>query len=141
MAITVSRDGRYVYAVAAEDKALSVFSRDVGSGRLTQHGVLRNGVDGVQGMGGYPYWVAASGDGANVYVVDANHSTMAPFRRDVGTGMLVSMRVVDSAEVGVSSRGPMSVVVSLDDRYVYVAGRQSQPSRAEGEDGAVCVGG
>src|SRR5262245_9510031 len=48
--VLVSPDGAYVYAAASGDHAVTVFRRDPTSGRLTFLQVVRDGVDGVDGL-------------------------------------------------------------------------------------------
>jgi len=73
-----------------------------------------------------PYWIAESWDGFSVYVASANGNALAVFRRDADTDTLVFRHAVESADVGVPGWTPLSVVVSPDDRYVYVAGYNSR---------------
>jgi 6-phosphogluconolactonase (cycloisomerase 2 family) len=58
--ITVSPDGKYVYVTGSTDDAVAVFSHDPVTGLLTFVQALRNGVDGVQGIGGASSVVVAS---------------------------------------------------------------------------------
>ena len=42
--VTVSPDGKYVYAIGASDDAVAVFSRDSATGKLTFVEVQKDGV-------------------------------------------------------------------------------------------------
>ena len=64
--VTVSPDGRQVYATGYYDQALAVFLRDVATGQLTFVQVLKDGVSGVDGL--YrANSVTVSPDGSQVY--------------------------------------------------------------------------
>ncbi len=77
--VAVSPDGRYVYVDGSTDDALAVFSRNATTGGLTFVEAQRDGVDGVNGLGGAG-GVAASPDGAHVYVGGVADNAVALFR-------------------------------------------------------------
>ena len=52
VSVTVSSDGKHVYATGAFDDALAVFSRDGATGRLTFLEVHKDGVGDVDGLDG-----------------------------------------------------------------------------------------
>ena len=69
-------------------RALVVFERMAITGELTFVQVLRDGVDGVQGLE-RPFSVTVSPDGKNVYVADSAGDSVAMFARPAtSTGAL-----------------------------------------------------
>ena len=78
--VTVSPDGRHVYAAGYVDDAVVVFSRDADSGTLTFKQVLKDGVDGLDGA----LDVALSPDGRHVYVASYVDDAVAVFSREGG---------------------------------------------------------
>jgi 6-phosphogluconolactonase (cycloisomerase 2 family) len=83
----VSPDGANVYVTAYFADGLAVFARDAQSGRLTFLEAWRNGVNGVDGLGG-ANGVAVSPDGAHVYVASTWSSALTAFARNPLTGRL-----------------------------------------------------
>src|SRR6185436_5832955 len=78
--LTVSPDGRLVYATGAQGSGgIVVFTRDVTTGALTFAEVQRNGVGGVWGLAS-PVDVTASPDGLHVYVSASTSAAVAVFR-------------------------------------------------------------
>jgi 6-phosphogluconolactonase (cycloisomerase 2 family) len=75
----VSPDGAHLLVVGSNDDALAVFARDAASGALKPVEVLRDGVDGVDGLWD-PSGVAMSSDGQSVYVTSFAEDTLAVFR-------------------------------------------------------------
>jgi DNA-binding beta-propeller fold protein YncE len=93
VSITVSPDGRFVYATSRESNAVLVFARDGLSGTLAETScVSNNGSDGacVDGVGMVnPTAIAISPDGHNAYVTLAKQQNgLAVFARDAQTGEL-----------------------------------------------------
>ena len=101
--------------------------------RLGFVGVVRNGVGGVEGLGG-PVAMVLSPDGAHAYVASGPDSAVVVLRRDRKTGTLSFVQEQVNGVGGVTGlgapAGPRAVDVSPDGRHVYVA--------AAG-DGAVAV--
>jgi 6-phosphogluconolactonase (cycloisomerase 2 family) len=91
--IAVSPDGAHLYVAGAADSAVAVFARDTGSGALSFLQVLRNGIDGVVGLGGARSTLV-SPDGRYVYVgsgailVSPSDNAIVAFARDPATGLL-----------------------------------------------------
>lgn len=119
--VTLSPDGAHLYATGAAENALVVFEREVETGALTFVEVLRDGMNGVDGLDS-AYLAAVSPDGAHVYVAGFDDDSVAAFRRNPGTGALSFLEVQRDGEPGVDGLdGAVSVVVSPDGAHVYVA--------------------
>ncbi|MGL4649618.1 MAG: beta-propeller fold lactonase family protein, partial [Caldilineaceae bacterium] len=78
--LDVSPDGANVYVAGANDNALTIFSRDPGTGALSPLEVLKNNVDGVAALTN-PIGVLVSNDGQNVYVANASSNRLSVFSR------------------------------------------------------------
>jgi autotransporter-associated beta strand protein len=120
--VTVSPDGRHVYATANLENALAVFARDEASGQLTYVQRIKQGEAGVASLDGAS-GVAVSPDGANVYVTADRDDTVTVFARDPETGHVTLMEVFRQG-VGEADgiNGANSIAVSPDGGLVYVTG-------------------
>jgi len=118
--VVVSPDGRSVYVASNEGDTLSVFSRNETTGTLNYVTVLRDGVDGVDGLN-FPNSVAVSSDGRSVYVVSGFDDTLVTFSRDQTTGTLTFESSLQDDVYGLDGLdGANTVAVSPDGRSVYV---------------------
>lgn len=91
--VAISPDGAHVYVAASEDDAVAVFSRDGGTGALTFVEMQRDGIAGVDGLDGAST-IAASGDGAHVYVGSIGDGAIVVFARAPATGALTFVDIV-----------------------------------------------
>jgi DNA-binding beta-propeller fold protein YncE len=133
--VTVSSDGRNVYATGAFSHTVAVFTRNRQSGELTQLGCIQaNTVQsdppmdcarapGLEGAGS----IAVSPDGRHAYVASLRSAAVAAFARNRSSGALSPVGCLSEArDVGPcrSARaleGAFDVSVSPDGRNVYVA--------------------
>lgn len=77
--IALTPDNAYVYVTAMSDNALSIFSRNASTGKLSYVGSVFNGSGGISGMtGARP--VVSSSNGAQVYVGGFNDAAIAVLR-------------------------------------------------------------
>jgi DNA-binding beta-propeller fold protein YncE len=136
-ALAVARDGRFVYAAARGDDAVTVFARSSRSGALRQlpgaAGCLSEqaraacgrgrGLDGGRG-------VVFSPDQRFVYVTAEDGDSVAVFARDPRTGRLAQLagragclqrRGADACAELSTVASPHHVVISGDGRFAYVA--------------------
>src|SRR3989338_4845722 len=121
--VTVSPDGKSVYAAGIYDDAVAVFQRDLATGRLTFQQVLKDGVNGVDGLG-YATSVTVSPDGKSVYAAGDLDNAVAVFQRDLATGRLTFQQVLKDGVNGVDGLdNAFSVTVSPDNKNVYAAGK------------------
>lgn len=131
--VTVSPDGRSVYAVSSLDDAIVRFGRRP-SGRLIPRGCIGdNDTSGAtcdaytDALGGAAD-VAVSPDGASVYVVSYNDDSIVRFARRTTNGALTPRDCIsDADETGDDCAtlvqplaGPRSVAVSPDGGTVYI---------------------
>ena len=75
--ITVSPDGKNVYAVASRSHALACFSRDVNSGQLKFLETIENDQERLKGAAG----ICVSPDGRYVYVAAEQSNAITIYRR------------------------------------------------------------
>ena len=121
-AVTVSPDGRNVYAASFNDNAVAVFQRNTATGDLSFLEVHRDGVGGVDGLFG-AISVAVSPDGNHVYAAGLGDSAIAVFARDPMTGHLTFIEQQRNGVGGVDGiLGISAVAVSPDGTSVYGAG-------------------
>ncbi|MBV7328230.1 lactonase family protein [Chloroflexi bacterium TSY] len=129
--VRVSGDGRFVYVAAQNDHAVSVFQRDLDTGRLTFVQVLKDGqiqsdrvIDGLQGA----VAVEVSSDNQYIYVAGFYDDAFAIFHRDETSGLLEFVQVLknggsDGAGNSIDGlQGILSMMVSPDNQFVYVVG-------------------
>jgi 6-phosphogluconolactonase (cycloisomerase 2 family) len=135
--VTVSPDGRSVYAVGVGDSALVTFDRDAATGELTARGCIDdndNGPDACdQSTDGLSQiaWVGVSPDNETVLAssVEGDHALVA-FNRNTASGAITPAGCVDDNDVGAdqcaqSTDGLQQAVFfafTPDSRFVYVAG-------------------
>ena len=123
---TVSPDGKNVYVTGTIEHSVIVFKRDSGDGMLTFFEVIKDGIDGVEGLEG-PVSAAVSPDGKNVYVVSLIDGAMVVFTRDPDDGALTYINHFRNGIDSVNGlTGVRSVIVSPDGENVYAAGITDQ---------------
>lgn len=120
MDVTVSPDGRHLYAVGDWDDGLAVFSRDDTTGRLTFVEVQKEGVGGVDGIEG-AMAVEVSPDNRHVYVAGSFEDSVVVFSRNSTTGALTYVTVYNDGIDGVEGiSGASAIAFSSDSRHLYV---------------------
>ena len=141
--LTVSPDGRHVYAVSSSSHAVAVLDRDLTTGALTQRTGLGACIthededpDCTPGRAlAGPEAVAVSPDGRTVYVAAGYADAVAVFDRDTTTGALTQKAggqgcITESAGDGTCTEGraldhPSDVRITSDGAHVYVASNRS----------------
>jgi 6-phosphogluconolactonase (cycloisomerase 2 family) len=124
VALAFSPDGAELYVAGSGANAVAVFARDAETGELHPASVVRDGRDGVDGLD-QPGDLALSPDGAHLYVAGFDADALAVFARDPARGSLRFVAAVHDNEADVQGLGgAVSVSVSGDGRFVYVAGRE-----------------
>lgn len=118
--LKVSPDGNHVYVTGSGDDALIVFARNVVDGTLTYLTTYWNNIDGVEGIEGANY-IDIPGDGNHVYVVGPDENAVAVFKRNVLTGTLGFVQLIQDESGDVSEMNyPLSLMVSPNGKHVYV---------------------
>ena len=67
-ALAISNDGSYLYITSSTDHSLSWFARDASSGSLSFRGILKDSINGVEGLRSAS-GVIISPDGNHAYVL------------------------------------------------------------------------
>jgi 6-phosphogluconolactonase (cycloisomerase 2 family) len=118
-AAAISHDGAHLY-VASRGGSLAVFSRNAATGELAFVQVLKDGVDGMDGLA-RAIGVVVSPDGSYVYVTASDDNSLTVFARDAVTGQLDLAQVLRDGSDGVDAlRGTEGLAVSPDGTHVYV---------------------
>ena len=121
--VTVSPDGKHLYAASAFNDAVAVFSRNWTTGALTFVEIQRDGVGGVDGLDG-AVSVTVSPDGSHLYAAGIVDSAVAVFSRHSTTGALTFVEVKSDGVGGVDGLdSAQSVTVSPDGKHLYAAGQ------------------
>jgi len=119
--VTVSPDGKHVYAAAMNDHAVAVFSRNPSTGALTFVEYQKDGFGGVDGLYG-AISVTVSPDGNHVYAAGWDDDAVAVFSRNPTTGALTFVQVLKDGVGGVDGLDqPFRVTLSPDGNHVYAA--------------------
>jgi sugar lactone lactonase YvrE len=133
--LAVSPDGNNVYAVSSLGNSISTFRRDPATGTLAQTSCLQSPApDGkcrpASSLLGADS-VAVSPDGKFVYVAASYANAVDVLQRDPSTGALSELSCVsnDSSSgacaYGRAMRGPTSVAISPDGKFVYLGSTAS----------------
>lgn len=121
--LSVSPDGRNVYAAGIMSQTFVTFKRNTATGELTEAQVLTDGVDVASGLNGVVF-NAVSPDGKNVYSAATIDGAVVVFSRNHSTGLLRPIQVIEDGVDGVSGlNGAFPVIVSRDGKNVYVGAR------------------
>ena len=95
-AVTVSPDGKHVYAAGYQDGAVAAFSRDAGTGALTFVQAILDGSGSATKLEG-AHGVTVSPDGAYVLVAANIDDAVTVFERDATTGALTHASIASRA--------------------------------------------
>lgn len=122
--LTLSPDERNVYVTGERGNAITALRRDTASGDLETMQVVRNGVDGAEGLAGAS-WATLSPDGSHLYAVGRNEDALGVYSRDPLTGALAVVEVERDGVDGADGLAGGDVAqVSPDGAHVYVYGAE-----------------
>ena len=133
--VTTSPDGNHVYFVSdyfrsRDDGAVTVFSRDAVTGRLTFVETIKDSDAVIDGLGG-AYDVTTSPDGSHVYIASSSDAAVVVFSRDTETGRLAFVETIQDGDTGLDRlSGARGITTSPDGKHVYLVSQF---------DGAVAV--
>ena len=122
--MTISPDGKHVYATGSDDLAMAIFSRNPDTGVLTFVEAVEvfGDIEGVDNT----YGVAVSPDNLSVYVAGqddskyAENDAIAVYSRNVDTGQLSLVEMVQNGVNGVAGLTALTgITVSPDNKSVY----------------------
>jgi cysteine-rich repeat protein len=135
-AVTVSPDGKHVYAAGYQDGAVAAFSRDAGTGTLTFVQALFDGSGSITKLEG-AHGVTVSPDGAHVYVAGNIDDAVTVFRRDATTGMLTFVEQHADGSGGTNRLdGAETIALSPDGKHVYLAAEDDDALNVFSRDAA-----
>jgi len=115
--LTNSPDNKYLYVCAGD--AVSFFSRDIATGRLTLMGDYRNGINELIGLGG-AYDVVVSPDNLRVYVAANSDNAVTVFKRNAD-GSLSFLSSYNGDTIN-GLFGVRALAISSDNKKLYAAG-------------------
>ena len=119
--LMISDDQQHLYVAAADDKALSWFSREPLTGELTyQNTLLDNTVrsDGLDGV----FSIAQSSDGKFLYLAASFDDSLTVYARGEDSGNLSLVEILQDNIDGIDGLdGAYQVIVSPNDEFVYVS--------------------
>jgi DNA-binding beta-propeller fold protein YncE len=135
----VSPDGRNVYVTAVDSQALTVYERDLATGRLTQTECFVDASTPLTGCTPSPglkqaFTATMDPAGHNVYVAARASSAVATFRRDASRGSLTSTGCIGgdrgyrqdpACAAAVGMQYVQYVAPSPDGKYIYAAATDS----------------
>ncbi|MCP3868710.1 MAG: lactonase family protein [Gammaproteobacteria bacterium] len=120
--VSVSPDGRHVYATGFNTGTVVAFLRDETTGQLNFLESLQNGTGTVDGLLGARD-IVLSPSGSHVYVTGAWDDSIAVFSRNVNTGQLSFLEVQRNGIAGVSGLAfAHSIAISSDGAHLYATG-------------------
>lgn len=151
--VTVSPDGRFVYAAGSAGPSIAILRRDATTGALTPRGCIADPSNNTEGCPrtakglANPYLLVVSRDGTSAYAADYGTSGVVRFARDTTTGLLTYRGcVADPAhnDAGCAKTAPGLygtgwVAVANDGRSVYAAGTVGNAIVRFGRDRATGV--
>jgi len=138
--IEISPDGKFLYTVATDDRAVNVFSRNLTDGTLTFITVYqdksKDAVNGIDGMNS-PKSIKISSDGKHAFLASGsfmgeNHGCILYFNRNVASGLLSvkdtycsSLDTANTAKAGITALDsisyPHEIAMTSNSQFVYIS--------------------
>ena len=104
ISVALSTDGNHAYVTAFSDDSVSWFDINASTGALTFGGLLRDGVNGVDGLNGAEV-VTISADGNHAYVTGKSDNALSWYERNASTGALSYGGMLKDGVNGINSLG------------------------------------
>ena len=121
--VTISPDGKHLYAASCVDKALAVFSRNAPTGELTFVEAHKDGSGLIDGLAGAAS-VIVSPNGNQVYVAGTIYNTVTMSSRNSATVELTIAQIWRDGVGGVYGLdGASSIAISPDEKHLYTSGQ------------------
>ncbi len=120
--VSISPDGNFVYTTSLNDSAVAVFIRDTILGTLNFVEVHKNGLNGVQGLGGA---LAITATASHVYVAGNSDDAIAIFSRRTGTGKLTFLESIHFEDESKSLNGVDALTVTPDGLHLLATSARS----------------
>ncbi|MFC3195556.1 beta-propeller fold lactonase family protein [Marinicella sediminis] len=123
--LVVSSDGTSLYVAGANDNSVVIFDRSVANGTLTYNSTLfEDPADTIQqtikGLSGVNA-LAIAADGRTLYTSGVNQANLGVYKRSLMDGSLQLIGLLDAGDIGESMSGITSMLVSDDNKQLYVA--------------------
>ncbi len=124
VAVNLSADGKFVYALGAEENAIAVFSWNAMTATFDFLMKIEEGINGVEGLMN-PTSMQLSLAGDYLYVTAKTSGRILAFARNRDTGELVFKASIGSEGDGVKAMEyPVATRVSPDGHFLYVANQE-----------------
>ena len=121
MDVEISPNGKHLYVTATGDKSISWYERDEIDGTLTYSGILKNGINGVDGLDGEILLMKISNDNAHIYVTSNSNNSVSWFARNEIDG---SLTFIDLLKDGLNGsqflNGASYVTLTNSGQHAYV---------------------
>ncbi|MDX1571566.1 MAG: beta-propeller fold lactonase family protein, partial [Xanthomonadales bacterium] len=123
--LDLSNDGLLLIAAGTDSNALSIFDRDPTAGTLTPRFALVSGSTGISGLNGASA-TDFSFDDRHFYATAQTSNALSVFAIDPDTDAITQVQVIQDGVMSVTGlAAPTDVLVSPDDKHVYVAAPDS----------------
>jgi 6-phosphogluconolactonase (cycloisomerase 2 family) len=123
--ISISPDGKYLYAIAKGESVLMQFTIDQDSGQLSFEELYQeNGDNQLQGLAG-AYKSIISNDGRFFYISSPETNGILVFERNISNGRLSLLQKLFTGENGISGlKAVKDIAISKDDQFVFALGSE-----------------
>lgn len=122
--VSVSPDGRHVYATGEIDDAIAIFAKDPTQDAIAFVDWLQNGVNGVTGLSGASS-ITLDKTGAFAFATGRWSDALAVFSRESSTGLLTPETVYSNSQIAIDGlAGASDVTLDVSSELVCVAGSE-----------------
>lgn len=117
--VVISADGRFVYVAGFDSDAIALFERDSNSGQLEFVDAWRDGLQGIEGLGGVGR-LLLSPEGGHLYAAGFLDNSLVTFAIDGSTGALVQIDLLSQGIADVDGLNELrDLAWSTDDSYMF----------------------